>query len=151
MLRRRGTLADRERAARLLEAARKTSDRLGMPGLAVTIEALADDGAAPRPSAPAKLPPKSVAPSTLVPSAQFELRPEGEYWTVTCTDAVFRLKDSRGLRILALRARVNVRKRVLDAIVKIGEHNAPLAQHLEWAVKTGTFCAYHPSGRTRAR
>jgi hypothetical protein len=235
MLARRGRPDDRERAARLLDAARATADRLAMPGLAATIDAMA--GGAPAAARPAP---------ALVPGApRFELRPEGDYWTVTCDDAVFRLKDSRGLRILALliaspdrefhvadlaaptgeaghvedagealdaravaaykqrivdlreqldeaegwadqgratrlreeldqlaselarglglrgrarrasssveRARVNVRKRVLDAIVRIGEHSAPLAQHLEWAIRTGTFCAYHPTGRARAR
>jgi hypothetical protein len=35
------------------------------------------------------------------PAARIALTLEGEFWTVTCDEAVFRLKDSRGLRILA--------------------------------------------------
>jgi hypothetical protein len=47
----------------------------------------------------------------------------------------------------AERARVNVRKRVLDAITRIGEHNPALAKYLEQTVKTGTFCSYRPARR----
>jgi tetratricopeptide (TPR) repeat protein len=235
MLLHRGAAGDRDRAARLLESARAIGDRIDLPGLVAAIDTIDLGAPESRPSAP-----------SLVPTApRFELRPEGDYWTIACNDAVFRLKDSRGLRILALliasadrefhvvdlaappgeagladdagdaldaravgayktrivelreelaeaeswsdqgratrlreeldqlaselarglglggrarkvsssveRARVNVRKRVQDAIVKIGEHSALLAQHLEWAIKTGTFCAYHPTGRPRTR
>jgi hypothetical protein len=227
MLMKRGRPADHDRAARLLDAARETAVRLRMPGLI-------DE------RSPAKL----IAPRAALPA--FELRPEGDFWTVTSGTRVFRLKDSRGLRILALlvasperefhvldlaapsggesaptedagdaldaravaaykqrisdlreelaeaegwadqgragklrdeldavaselahglglggrarkassnveRARVNVRKRVLDAITRIGEHDTDLSHHLEVAVKTGAFCSYNPSGRARAR
>jgi hypothetical protein len=219
MLRKRNSAADRDRAARLTEAARETAQRIGLPELF-----------AGAPSAQPK------------PTEGFELRAEGEYWTITDGANTFRLKDSRGLRILALlvaspdrefhsldlsstpgesaqaedagealdakaiaaykqrvvelrrelaqaedwadqarasrlreeleavaselaaglglggrarkassnveRARVNVRKRVLDAITRIGEHSPTLAQHLEQTIKTGTFCVYHP-GRAR--
>jgi tetratricopeptide (TPR) repeat protein len=42
------------------------------------------------------------------------------------------------------RARVNAQRRLRDAIRRIGEHHRDLAKHLEWAVKTGTFCSYSP-------
>jgi hypothetical protein len=44
----------------------------------------------------------------------------------------------------AERARVNVQRRLRDAIRRIGEHHADLARHLDWAVRTGTFCSYDP-------
>ncbi len=49
----------------------------------------------------------------------------------------------------AEKARINVRRRVSHAIEKLGEHSAELARHLEWAIKTGHFCVYHPTGRPR--
>jgi tetratricopeptide (TPR) repeat protein len=42
------------------------------------------------------------------------------------------------------RARVAVQRRVKDAISRIAEHEAQLGRHLEWAVKTGTYCCYRP-------
>src|SRR5690606_16586850 len=44
----------------------------------------------------------------------------------------------------AERARVNVQRRLRDAIRRIGEHDAELARHLAWAVRTGIFCVYDP-------
>jgi hypothetical protein len=47
------------------------------------------------------------------------------------------------------RARVNVRKRVQEAIARISEQNPTLGRHLESAIKTGTFCAYYPGRSPR--
>ena len=218
MLRKRNKGSDRDRAARLADAARETAERLGLPDLFAT-----------------------PSPARAAPREGFELRPEGDFWTVSEGGTMFRLKDSRGLRILALlvaspdrefhsldlsspagessqaedagealdaraiaaykarvvelrealaqaedwadqarasrlreeleavarelaaglglggkarrassnveRARVNVRKRLLDAITRIGEHSPSLAKHLEQTVKTGTFCSYRPARR----
>jgi hypothetical protein len=44
----------------------------------------------------------------------------------------------------AEKARVNVRKRILDAIHRIREHSPALAKHLERSVRTGIFCSYDP-------
>jgi hypothetical protein len=44
----------------------------------------------------------------------------------------------------AEKARINVRKRLLDAITRIREHSPTLAKHLERSVKTGIFCSYDP-------
>jgi hypothetical protein len=49
------------------------------------------------------------------------------------------------------RARSAVQRRIREAIKKIGEHDAGLGRHLDWAVRTGTFCAYEPAGRKSAR
>jgi hypothetical protein len=43
-----------------------------------------------------------------------------------------------------------VQRRVREAIKKIAEHEPELGRHLDWAVRTGTFCAYEPGGRKTA-
>lgn len=50
----------------------------------------------------------------------------------------------------AERARITVQRRVREAIQRIGEHDPELGRHLDWTIRTGTFCAYEPEGR-RAR
>jgi hypothetical protein len=47
----------------------------------------------------------------------------------------------------AERARVTVQRRIREAIKKIAEQDAELGRHLDWTVRTGTFCAYEPEGR----
>ncbi len=42
------------------------------------------------------------------------------------------------------RARVNVQRRLRDAVARIAEQDPALGRHLEWAVRTGTFCSYRP-------
>ena len=44
----------------------------------------------------------------------------------------------------AERARVNVTRAIRASIERIAQHDAPLADHLQTAVKTGTFCSYAP-------
>ena len=44
----------------------------------------------------------------------------------------------------AERARVNVQRRVRDAIRRIESHHPRLAKHLNRSVRTGTYCAYEP-------
>jgi hypothetical protein len=44
----------------------------------------------------------------------------------------------------AERARINVQRRLREAIRRIGEHDAKLGRFLDRAVRTGTFCAYEP-------
>jgi tetratricopeptide (TPR) repeat protein len=46
------------------------------------------------------------------------------------------------------RARINVQRRVRDAIRRIGEGLPELGRHLSWAVKTGVFCVYAPDRRS---
>ena len=47
----------------------------------------------------------------------------------------------------AERARIVVQRRVREAIKRIADHDAELGRHLDWTVRTGTFCAYEPEGR----
>ncbi len=47
----------------------------------------------------------------------------------------------------AERARINVQRRVRDAIRRIEEQLPEVGRHLSWAVKTGTFCSYSPDRR----
>jgi hypothetical protein len=44
----------------------------------------------------------------------------------------------------AERARVNVQRRLRDAIRRIEQQSQPLARHLQRSVRTGTFCCYSP-------
>lgn len=44
----------------------------------------------------------------------------------------------------AEKARVNVQKRLRDAIKRISDHDPTLGRLLERSVRTGTFCAYEP-------
>ncbi|MBX3230932.1 MAG: AAA family ATPase [Labilithrix sp.] len=50
----------------------------------------------------------------------------------------------------AERARITVQRRVREAIKKIGQQEPDLGRHLDWAIRTGTFCAYEPRGRKTA-
>ena len=45
------------------------------------------------------------------------------------------------------RARASVTKAIREAMRRIGEHNVPLGEHLERAIRTGTYCAYLPDAR----
>jgi tetratricopeptide (TPR) repeat protein len=47
------------------------------------------------------------------------------------------------------RARITVQRRVREAIRKLDEIEPELARHLDWAIKTGTFCIYDPAARPR--
>jgi len=47
----------------------------------------------------------------------------------------------------AERARIVVQRRVREAIKKITDQDPELGRHLDWTVRTGTFCAYEPAGR----
>jgi hypothetical protein len=42
------------------------------------------------------------------------------------------------------RARVNVQRRLKDAIRRIGEQDPGLGRYLEATVRTGTYCVYQP-------
>jgi hypothetical protein len=42
------------------------------------------------------------------------------------------------------RARVNVQRRLKDAIARVAEQDEPLAKHLGRSVRTGTFCCFRP-------
>jgi hypothetical protein len=42
------------------------------------------------------------------------------------------------------RARINVQRRIKDAIRRVAEHDAELGRYLEATVRTGTYCSYRP-------
>ncbi len=44
----------------------------------------------------------------------------------------------------AERARVNVQRRIKDAIKRVEAQDEDLARHLDWAIRTGTLCSYRP-------
>jgi tetratricopeptide (TPR) repeat protein len=44
----------------------------------------------------------------------------------------------------AERARVNVQRRIRDAIRRIESHHPGLGKHLDRSIRTGTYCAYEP-------
>jgi hypothetical protein len=83
---------DAPEAARRLEEARGLARSLGLTGLLRQIDAARPEGA----PAPPPLPVPAPAPG----APTFELRREGDYWTVAAAGTVLRLKDSRGLQIL---------------------------------------------------
>jgi tetratricopeptide (TPR) repeat protein len=237
---RRGGAGDGDRARRLLDSAVHTSDELGMPGLAAAATALADELPRKAPAATVSVAAPQVTSLELPETPAFELQREGEYWSIACEGRVFRLRDSRGLQILARlvsapdrpfhvtdllapggeaglvedagealdpqaiadyrerlaelredlvraedwndegraarvrdemefvaaelargvglggrsrragstseKARINVRRRLLDTIEKITEHSPALGQHLTWALRTGNFCVYQAGG-----
>jgi hypothetical protein len=45
------------------------------------------------------------------------------------------------------RARVSVTRALRQAMARIREHNSPLGEHLDRAIRTGTYCAYLPDPR----
>ena len=48
------------------------------------------------------------------------------------------------------RARASVTRAVRQAMARIREHNVPLGEHLDRAIRTGTYCAYLPDSRVKA-
>jgi hypothetical protein len=83
----RGTVADEKRAAELRGRARAIAIELGMTDL----KARLDSESSARPAEP-------LAPAWDISQL---LRQEGDYWSVTFEGCTFRLKDSRGLRMLS--------------------------------------------------
>ncbi|MFZ0179340.1 MAG: AAA family ATPase [Candidatus Dormiibacterota bacterium] len=88
----RGGRSDRERAIELLEKALRACDELGMPPLRVSVRAALDRlGIAW----------SGVTTDALLSVEDGMLRLEGEYWTVGYQGRMLRLRDSKGMRILA--------------------------------------------------
>jgi hypothetical protein len=90
----RGEPADRERARALLEDASALAAALGQRGLAPRIaQRMAELDTVAVVTAPPKRQPAQAA--------HFELEREGDYWTLACGERTLRLRDSRGLQVLA--------------------------------------------------
>ncbi len=132
---------------------------------------LAAVGTAPA-LAPAAIPAPRHAAALPRPSArELSLQREGHVWALNGpAGAPFHLKHSKGLTYLsellshpgqelhvlslvgldrqldssAERARINVQRRLKDAIASIGECDAELGRYLTATVKTGTYCCYSP-------
>jgi AAA ATPase domain len=96
---------DRARAIELLSDAARTCDELGMPALRVQITAaLARTGVAvstveAEPEAGHPVLPRGKSVPIAVEDGTFRL--EAEYWTVGFDGRLLRLRDSKGLRVLA--------------------------------------------------
>jgi hypothetical protein len=57
---------------------------------------------------------------------------------------------ARRVGAAAERARTAVQRRIREAIKKIAQHEPELGRHLDWAIRTGAYCAYEPLGRKTA-
>jgi len=234
---RRGGTESAVRAKLLLDGARATATTLGMPGLLARVEALE----ASMTDQPARASTRFASASAVPVVRHLHLERDGETWLGACDDERFRVKDVKGVQMLALllehpgrefhvldlsgatdasvaidagdagevldakarvqyqrrvehlraeideaeswndparaarareelesiatelsrafglggrqrrsksateRARVNVQRRLKDAIARIAEQSPAAGRHLQWAVKTGTYCVYDPS------
>jgi len=110
------------------------------------------------------------------PRTRALFRPEGEFWTIAFGSEVCRLRDSAGLRYLAVllgrpgvkvlaadvvvlagradraltdreRARVRITHAIRTTMRRLARHHAALSEHLRATVSTGTYCAYQPDPR----
>src|SRR5215831_15672028 len=89
---------DRERARPLLDAALAQFTAIDMPGWIRRAEHLRDTGREYVPTSDGAASTPRTAPAS---SGPVELRREGQFWTLACGGGSIRLKDSRGLRLLA--------------------------------------------------
>jgi tetratricopeptide (TPR) repeat protein len=107
--------------------------------------------------------------------AGMRFEPEGDHWILGRPESPFRLKDTIGLRCLALllarpwveiqavelleqsslrrapsagaeRARINVTRTIRDAVRRIRAHDRALGEHLVRSIRTGARCVYAPVG-----
>jgi hypothetical protein len=93
MLLARGEPGDPERARQLVEAARATATELGW----TRVERRCDELSAALAEGVREPPPVPVAPR-----AEAVFRLEGDYWTIRYRGESFRLRDTKGLRLIAL-------------------------------------------------
>ncbi|HEY3665471.1 MAG TPA: AAA family ATPase [Polyangiaceae bacterium] len=56
----------------------------------------------------------------------------------------FGLRGPRKIGSVSERARVNVQRRLRDAVRRIGELDATLGAYLDRAIRTGTYCSFRP-------
>jgi len=112
-----------------------------------------------------------------VPETRAIFRPEGEFWTIAFGTELSRLRDSVGLRYLAVllgrpglrvlaadlvllagpestslppdreRARARVTHAIRSAMRRVARHHVALSEHLRATIITGTRCAYLPDPR----
>jgi tetratricopeptide (TPR) repeat protein len=99
----RGPASDRVRAARLIREALAIYERLGLGAVAQHCRELVDgndSSAAPITSEKAPVAPSRGASNDAVPS-RITLELEGEYWTVRGLGVLCRVRDNRGMHMLA--------------------------------------------------
>jgi tetratricopeptide (TPR) repeat protein len=154
MLVRRGRAQDRSRARQLAEAAAGRFARLGMHFWEGRARGLVGG--------------EDASVTTAVPESA-RLIQEGEDWVFHYQGAVARLRDSKGLRYLALllrspgqelravdlaaasdaeRARQSVTRAIKGAIERVGAAHPSLGEHLRSTVHVGVLSAYVPDSRT---
>jgi hypothetical protein len=101
-LARRGSPGDRARAEALAAASAALADELGLRLLRDRLSRGLAEGAAPaRAATPRREDEAPAAVPASGPGPAFTLRREGDYWTVTAGGEVCRLKDGRGIQMLA--------------------------------------------------
>jgi tetratricopeptide (TPR) repeat protein len=223
-----------QRALQLLDEAQTTASELGLKGLEESLARCRGSAATQEPAAP------MAAPAGLPEVEYFRVSPDGEVWVCECDGRTFRLRDSRGMQMLARliavpgreihvldlmgaanadqpvdsgdcgealddrgrreyrrrleslraqleeaeshhdlagaeaareeieqlsaelsrafglggrarrtgsnveRARVNVQRRLKHALDRIAQECPEAGKHLNWAVRTGSFCSYQP-------
>ena len=166
MLSESGGTADRERARALTKEALTTAGELGMRALKAEAEALHVQlqGAAkehsPPPANTNNLTMSQVGDSWIVRygSIEFHLKdmrgvrllaalvaePGREFHVLDLSQDGKAPTETVDRGSAVERARINVQRRIRDAIRRIESHHAGLAKHLDRSVRTGTYCAYEP-------
>ena len=110
------------------------------------------------------------------PVTQAIFRLESDFWTIAFGAELCRLRDSAGLRYLAVllgrpgvkvlaadlvllagradraltdreRARVRITHAIRKSMRRLAPHHAALSEHLRATLSTGTYCAYLPDPR----
>jgi hypothetical protein len=110
-----------------------------------------------------------VPSSAPIASDDARLVQDGDEWTFQYEGDVARLRDSKGLRLLAQllrnpgqqlhaldlapspdpeRARQSVTRAIKGAVERVGEAHPRLGEHLRSTVRTGVFSAYVPDPRS---
>src|SRR5512144_1126327 len=121
-------------------------------------------------------PDEGTARGACGPGTRAVLRLEGDFWTIAFGAELCRLRDSAGLRYLAVllgrpgvkvlaadlvllagradralsdreRARVRITHAIRTTMRRLALHNTALSEHLRATVSTGTYCAYLPDPR----
>ena len=122
-------------------------------------------------------PDEGTAGGACGPRTRAVLRPEGDFWTIAFGGEICRLRDSVGLRYLAVllrrpglkvpaanlvvlagrveglappdreRARGRVSHAIRSVMRRLAEHHVALSEHLRATITTGTCCAYRPDPR----
>ena len=121
-------------------------------------------------------PDQGTARGACGPRTRAVLRLEGDFWTIAFGAELCRLRDSAGLRYLAVllrrpgikvlaadvvllagradralsdreRARVRITHAIRTTRQRLALHHAALSEHLRATLSTGTYCAYRPDPR----